>query len=78
MYDFLKEDEFEEPEESLNISKLRTQSKSERSQTHIDNVPKTIDEIRLSRFLCLGTESGAYHTDEIELTCRENVGCIDR
>lgn len=76
MYDFLKEDEFEEPEESLNISKLRTQSKSERSQTH--NVPKTIDEIRLSRFLCLGTESGAYHTDEIELTCRENVGCIDR
>uniref|UniRef100_K1PZM2 60 kDa SS-A/Ro ribonucleoprotein n=1 Tax=Magallana gigas TaxID=29159 RepID=K1PZM2_MAGGI len=74
MYDFLKEDEFEEPEEYLNSD--RTQSKSERSQIH--NVPKTIDEIRLSRFLCLGTENGTYHTDEIELTCRENVGCIDR
>lgn len=70
MYDFLKEDEFEEPEESPNSD--RTQSKSE------SNVPKTIDEIRLRRFLCLGTESGTYHTDEMELTCRENVGCIDR
>lgn len=74
MYDFFKEDEFGDPEEPVNSD--RSHSKSERSQIH--NAPKTIDEIRLRRFLCLGTESGAYHTDEMELTCKENVSCIDR
>lgn len=74
MYDFFKEDEFGDPEEIVNS--YRSHSKSERSQIH--NAPKTIDEIRLRRFLCLGTESGVYHTDEMELTCKENASCIDR
>lgn len=35
------------------------------------------DEVRLLRFLILGSEGGTYYTSESELK-RENVQCIDR
>lgn len=40
-------------------------------------VNRTTDENRLSRFLCLGSESGTYFVDQKELT-KENADCIIR
>lgn len=40
---------------------------------------KVMDEIRLRRFLCLGTEKSIFHTGEVTLTLEKDIcNCITR
>lgn len=40
---------------------------------------KVTDEIRLRRFLCLGTEKAIFHTGEVTLTLEKDIcNCITR